>query len=76
MKKGFTIVELIVVLTILAIIASIIGSVFTQNPNPEFQISPIFNPDAANAQANQRLVEEMAEQNGLMRELIQMKGNP
>jgi len=74
LKDAFTLIELLVVVTIVAIIGSLIIS-FSIGASDSGEINPYFNPQAANAQANQRMVNEIAEQNRLMRELLNKQGN-
>lgn len=71
MEKAFTLIELLVVITIVAILGSLIFAGF--NLNQDNQLNPILFPREANAQANQQLVKEMAEQNRLMREMLEKK---
>jgi len=67
--KAFTLIELLVCFSILAIIAVISLSVF-HGIETSGKLNPMIFPREANAQANQELVEQMAEQNRLMRELL------
>lgn len=68
MKKGFTLIELIVALTVVIAIASIV--IVTVSENGRVNLDPILMPKEAQAQAQQRLAEEMAEQNRIMREIL------
>lgn len=68
MTKAFTLIELLVVVTIVVIVGSIIFAGFSADSDSK--LNPILLPREATAQANQRLADEMAEQNRLMRELL------
>jgi prepilin-type N-terminal cleavage/methylation domain-containing protein len=67
--KAFTLIELLVCFSILAIIVVLSLSVLS-GVETSGKLNPMIFPREANAQANQELVEQMAEQNRLMRELL------
>jgi len=64
--KAFTLIELLVCVVILTILIAFA----VVNLRSDTKLNPILFPREANAQANQELVEQMAEQNRLMRELL------
>jgi prepilin-type N-terminal cleavage/methylation domain-containing protein len=72
-NKAFTVLELLVVIVIIAVFGGIALSWSNSGAYDTGEINPYWNPAAANAQANQRMVEEMAEQNRLQRELIELQ---
>ena len=67
-----TTIELIVGATITAITASLLAFAATSK-NDHGKLNPLIFPQEARAQAQQDLVKEMAEQNRLMRELLQQQ---
>lgn len=68
MTKAFTLIELLVVITIVVIVGSLVFAGLSADSDSK--LNPILFPREANAQANQKLADEMAEQNRLMRELL------
>lgn len=70
MTKAFTLIELLVIVTIVAIVGSLVFGRFFTDLDSESKLNPILFPREAAAQANQKLADEMAEQNRLMRELL------
>ena len=68
LTKAFTLVELLVCVVILIIL--VVFAFAAVNLQPDAKLNPMIFPREANAQANQDLVEQMAEQNRLMRELL------
>lgn len=76
MKKAFTLIELLAAIIIVVIIGSLIFTGIKHSENSTDQFDPFFFPIEANAQANQQLAKEMAEQNRLLRELVEKKNNP
>ena len=68
MKKGFTLIELLVVFTIIITVASTI--IVAVNNRGNVELNPILMPRESQAQAQQKLAEEMAEQNRIMREML------
>jgi len=67
--KAFTLIEIFVCIAIVVI--CLILAAF--NAHESQKLSPFLFPAEARAEAQQDLVKEMAEQNRLMRELLQQK---
>lgn len=74
MKKAFTLIELLITISIVCIFFAVIFGIFkTSQVDSSQPLNPFYFPHEANAQANQKLAEEIAEQNRLMRELLSKK---
>lgn len=69
-KRGYTLIELIVSISFVLVIVITLISVVNVSSNSN--INPMFYPEQARAQAQQKLANEMAEQNRLMREQIKL----
>ena len=73
MKKGFTLIELLVVVSILLILASLVVGVIKAGSNLTTEINAMVFPEAAQAQASQKLAEEVRIQNDLLRRQIELQ---
>ena len=69
-NKGFTLIELLVVITIIFILAALGTSAFKAVSGG--RVSPIFHPQSAHAEAEQRQADEMKRANDLKEEELRL----